>query len=76
MIELRKRIRDELDCQLFRAEPGGELIIELPDERCFVAPDGETETHILDLLERSLQSGHNLFAEEWEPYEYDEGLVL
>ena len=51
-------------------------IIELADERCFVAPDGETEANILDLLERSIQSGHNLFAEEWEPYEYDEGLVL
>ena len=76
MSELRKRIRDELDCQLFHAETSGELIIELPDERCFVAPGGETEANILDLLERSLQCGHNLFAEEWEPYEYDEGLVL
>ena len=76
MSELRKRIRNELDCQLFRAEPGGELIIELPDGRCFVAPDRETEANILDLLERSLQCGRNLFAEEWEPYKYDEDLIL
>lgn len=76
MNELLFRIRKELECSIGYAEPGGELIIELPDERCFVAPDGETEANILDLLERSLKSGHNLFAEEWEPYEFDEGLVL
>lgn len=73
--ETSERMREQLDTHLGYAEPSDILVAELPDGRCFYAPETETETDILDRIDRSLAAGRNLFAEEWEPFVRDPNAI-
>lgn len=55
-----------------RGEPGDELIVSV-NETDYIQPNNETNEMFMNRLERSKERGKNLFAEEWERFEYDPG---
>lgn len=46
------------------------------DEKTFFNPNGESTEAFMDRLKRSHEAGRNLFYEEWEEYEYPEGVDI
>lgn len=61
----------------FYAEETGNIMIELPDGTSFIPRENkdEEDSVFLDRLERSKQAGRNLFYEEWELFEEEEGVI-
>ncbi len=53
---------------------GGGVNIETK-HKTYRQPYDETEEEFFDRLERSRKVGRNLFYEEWEIFEYEEGTV-
>ena len=52
-------------------EPNGELTVsDCEHDKMYVAPAGETDESFLDRINRSKESGRNLFFEEWPIYVY------
>ena len=45
------------------------------DEMVIQKDENETDKIFMDRLKRSKECGRNLFYEEWEPFEYEEGLI-
>ena len=55
-------------------EPDGVLIERGSDKVGFYGNENESDEVFLDRLERSKKAGRNLFYEEWEPFEYEDGV--
>ncbi len=52
---------------------GGRISIYSPNTgKNYLQPRNETEETFIDRIERSRQTGRNLFYEEWETFEYED----
>lgn len=57
-------------------EPGnGILISNRTTGASFISPDGESDETFLDRISRSKEENKNLFYDEWEKFEYEEGMI-
>lgn len=61
------------DC--FYGEPNDLIMISNDENVTVIQPIDETEAVFLDRLERSKKAGKNLFFEEWNRFEYEEGML-
>ncbi len=53
---------------------GGVSVERESDGAGFRGDENESDEVFLDRLERSKKAGRNLFYEEWEPFEYEDGV--
>lgn len=68
-------VEEHLNCQIFICEPSDILMCQTPECVCYAAPEETTEEDVLDILQRSIEQGKNLFIEEWQEYHFDKNVV-
>ncbi|MBE6826592.1 MAG: hypothetical protein E7511_06890 [Ruminococcus sp.] len=61
------------DCAF--AEPGNQIVVSDENGKTYISPFTETDEQFTDRLERCQQTGHNLFFEEWDEFEYKKGMI-
>lgn len=61
------------DCAFL--EPGNQIAVSDENGKTYISPFYETDEQFADRLERSKQTGHNLFFEEWEVLQHEKGMI-
>lgn len=71
VFEYRKQYPDD---RCFFSEPGSFVIIENKGQN-FINPPDEDDKTFIERLEKSKKHNHNYFYDEWNIFQYENGMI-